>query len=600
MVWVGDFVSGAVNTVEDGASAVFHGVVGGQNRADARAQEEGYQRAQQEGNAARDKIYASQDRLQDEVSGGTDPAAIQARDNWDSWDHPAIKNMTENLDSGQMHGLSQAWSQSGSAVAADFSDFHSKVQQTITAGWKGEAAQAAQQNAATYAQQAEGFGHAVDFTGMKISEAATGAEQTRAMVPEPKDFSVREAVTSGILNPLAGANDVYQQKQAQAAAHAEAVNVMNTVYTPVYVQSDTGVPAFTPPTAMPGSDVGAGLGQSSIDLPSSPPPTPPSPVRIDEGWRHDPGRPDGIWRPPPDGRPGDGGRGDGPGSGDGGTSGPGASGPGAGGPGTGGSESGAAGVLGATGSPDAGGSTSGAPGDGPGAGPGGPGSAAGAGRFGPDGPGSGPGAGSGSGAGVTTSPGGGFGNVGAAGLGGDTDLAPNRYGAAAASLGPSGYGSGGGAGGSGAGGSGLGAIGYGGGEAGGAGYQGARFGPSGSGGYGSGGNGSGGNGSGGVGGGGATGPRSGAGPGAGQAGRGATSGIGSSAPASEAAAARGAGGQASGARGGAGMGGMGAGGGRGKGEDDYEHSTPSYLVTQEHGSEIVGELPMVSPPVIGE
>jgi len=47
------------------------------------------------------------------------------------------------------------------------------------------------------------------------------------------------------------------------------------------------------------------------------------------------------------------------------------------------------------------------------------------------------------------------------------------------------------------------------------------------------------------------------------------------------------------------MGGMGPGGGRGRGEDDYEHNTPSYLITEEHGSEIVGDLPPVSPPVIG-
>jgi len=39
----------------------------------------------------------------------------------------------------------------------------------------------------------------------------------------------------------------------------------------------------------------------------------------------------------------------------------------------------------------------------------------------------------------------------------------------------------------------------------------------------------------------------------------------------------------------------GAGGG-----DDLEHNTPSYLITQEHGSEIVGALPLVAPPVIGE
>jgi hypothetical protein len=48
------------------------------------------------------------------------------------------------------------------------------------------------------------------------------------------------------------------------------------------------------------------------------------------------------------------------------------------------------------------------------------------------------------------------------------------------------------------------------------------------------------------------------------------------------------------------MGGGMGGGGAGKGDDDYEHNTPSYLITQEHGSEIVGELPRVSPAVIGE
>lgn len=83
-------------------------------------------------------------------------------------------------------------------------------------------------------------------------------------------------------------------------------------------------------------------------------------------------------------------------------------------------------------------------------------------------------------------------------------------------------------------------------------------------------------------------------------GRGATSGVGpgGSAAVAQGAAARAAGGSG-GARGAGGMGGMGPGGGRGRGEDDYEHNTPSYLITEEHGSEIVGDLPPVSPPVIG-
>ena len=43
------------------------------------------------------------------------------------------------------------------------------------------------------------------------------------------------------------------------------------------------------------------------------------------------------------------------------------------------------------------------------------------------------------------------------------------------------------------------------------------------------------------------------------------------------------------------------GGGRGgRGEEDYEHNTPSYLISDDNGSEIVGKLPPVAPAVIGE
>jgi hypothetical protein len=107
-----------------------------------------------------------------------------------------------------------------------------------------------------------------------------------------------------------------------------------------------------------------------------------------------------------------------------------------------------------------------------------------------------------------------------------------------------------------------------------------------------------------YGGGGGFGPGSGAGGGAGSSsgmGRGASSGVGGLGSAG----AEGAGGRgvtasgAAGARGGSGMGGGGMGGGRGRGDDDYEHNTPSYLISEEFGSEIVGTLPPVSPAVIG-
>jgi hypothetical protein len=64
------------------------------------------------------------------------------------------------------------------------------------------------------------------------------------------------------------------------------------------------------------------------------------------------------------------------------------------------------------------------------------------------------------------------------------------------------------------------------------------------------------------------------------------------------AAGRGAAG-AAGRGGAAGMGGMGAHGQKGEGEDDLEHKSADYLVTEENTNEIIGDMPMVAPPTIG-
>ncbi|MFI8566274.1 hypothetical protein ACIGGF_06900 [Rhodococcus sp. NPDC078407] len=74
-----------------------------------------------------------------------------------------------------------------------------------------------------------------------------------------------------------------------------------------------------------------------------------------------------------------------------------------------------------------------------------------------------------------------------------------------------------------------------------------------------------------------------------------SSGPGSGGPGSAAAAAAG----RAGAHGTPGMGGMGAGGARGGGDNDTDHTTPGYLVDVSNGSELIGDLPLVAPPVLG-
>ncbi|MEW2017243.1 hypothetical protein [Rhodococcus sp. NPDC076796] len=66
-------------------------------------------------------------------------------------------------------------------------------------------------------------------------------------------------------------------------------------------------------------------------------------------------------------------------------------------------------------------------------------------------------------------------------------------------------------------------------------------------------------------------------------------------PGSAAAAAAG----RAGAHGMPGMGAMGAAGARGAGDNDGDHATPGYLVDVSNGSELIGDLPLVAPPVLG-
>ncbi|CAM3064457.1 PPE domain-containing protein [Prescottella defluvii] len=49
----------------------------------------------------------------------------------------------------------------------------------------------------------------------------------------------------------------------------------------------------------------------------------------------------------------------------------------------------------------------------------------------------------------------------------------------------------------------------------------------------------------------------------------------------------------------AGAGMMPGAGARGRGEDESEHKTPGYLVNVDNGSELIGNLPLAAPPVIG-
>ncbi|GGM32726.1 hypothetical protein GCM10012275_00160 [Longimycelium tulufanense] len=241
--------------------------------------------AQRRGNEERDRLHRENRRYQDEVE-GYDPPSITSRDNWASWEHRRIYDMTQQtLKSGDLHEVARVWEQIGSQLTEAAGDFKRSLPNAINGRWEGNAAQAAIAAGEPISQWAEQMAAASQLTGNKLREAATAAEQTKNMVPPPKEHDWKRNLVVGIGTMGTGVvADAAEQAQEREQAKAEAVNVMNSVYSQVYQQVDGSVPAFTPPTD-----------PSNPGEPSRPPTPPPPP-----GGRADP--------PPgqPGGRPSDG------------------------------------------------------------------------------------------------------------------------------------------------------------------------------------------------------------------------------------------------------------------------------------------------------
>jgi hypothetical protein len=565
-VGLGDFIEGVGNAAGstvgvddlgsrtmDGLSELDSQITGDQSRAELRAQQQGYATAQQQGNADRAGIYSEQSGLHGQVRDGFDPTSISDVENFGAMDHQAIRTAADGMSEGSIRDAASTWRGLGDSVEGKFTELRQTLSSTIAHGWEGQAASAASITSTRYADHGASLGPAFALTATKMEEAATGAGQTNLMVPPVVPFNAVHAVIAGTAKAALGigspADDAQQQSAAAEVSRLQAVRVMNSVYAPVYQQADAGVPTYAAPTA------------ATSPPPAQPPapPAPPVPPWSPGGPVPNPGNPtpwggthptggtgtpQGGWVPTPQ------------------TAGtvtaPAAS---ATAPGTSQGSAGQHWANGSVGNPNAGG-----------------------GSFSGGGHGSAPSAISSAG---YTAPG-----YGARGSGSGDYGSGGTSGYGVGGSGSSGYGAGGyGAGGSGSGGSGRSGFGAGGYGAGGfgaggtTGYGAGGFGGGGSG-YG-GGSGSGGSGSGGAGG---TGRGLGAGPGAGYG----SAGSGGGPAGAGGSAATTAGGRA----GSSGMSGMGGGRG-GKGEDDYEHNTPSYLITEENGSELVGEMPAVAPPVIG-
>jgi hypothetical protein len=156
--------------------------------------------------------------------------------------------------------LASAWNEIGQRAESSLSTFNDAMKRATDEGmWKGASRNAVAKAVGDYSTRAVQLANAAKLTGNKVTELGTGLEPTKALVPHAPEHR------SGVANArhwIAG-RGWRDDSDAEDTAHAEAVRVLRTVYTPVIHETDTNVPVIPKPdnpTSNPGDSPTPGPG----------------------------------------------------------------------------------------------------------------------------------------------------------------------------------------------------------------------------------------------------------------------------------------------------------------------------------------------------
>ncbi|QNG19315.1 PPE domain-containing protein [Rhodococcus triatomae] len=225
--------------------------------------------AQEAGNDRRSELYSEANGLAG--LGLTPlPPGVTSMESFESMPHADIKAKVDSMRPGEIYESAQSWRGAQDMVTELVDTFRNAIGTVTESDWTGTAARAAHGAVTAYAADTEKFSGAVTLVANKLEEAYTGFEQTKHQLPEPDDRSFGDWARAGV-GLLAGSGFGLTQLVAGGSeAHQQAIQVMRTVYTPVVVQSDMGVPALPPPVnpinapgpnpLFPGTGGGGGVG----------------------------------------------------------------------------------------------------------------------------------------------------------------------------------------------------------------------------------------------------------------------------------------------------------------------------------------------------
>ncbi|MGS2809694.1 hypothetical protein [Nocardia sp. MW-W600-9] len=199
--------------------------------------------AQEQWNQERTGIYNRQQQgnYSTIFGGDTQPPHITTPDSYDSMSLAQMQAAVAAMKPKLVDDAVTAWANIGMNLMGTFYKFNQEFARTVTganghSGWTGAAASAAVTAVNNYAEQSIPLSQAATAISLKLSEMRTGIEETQALMP---GLTSRESVTGKTL-PGDGVMKVDEHNQKEA--EDEGRRILRTVYGPVAVQTDNGVP----------------------------------------------------------------------------------------------------------------------------------------------------------------------------------------------------------------------------------------------------------------------------------------------------------------------------------------------------------------------
>ncbi|MGQ0776637.1 MAG: hypothetical protein ACT4NY_19790 [Pseudonocardiales bacterium] len=183
-------------------------------------------------------------------SSGTDGGSS----NWAAWGHAEIRSMLDTtVDPADIDEGARAWAQWNRLAADIITRWTSELREMVSAGWRGGSADAALGSLGPVDNWAYGLSENGEQTARLLDGSGYSAGQAKAAVPPAESHDWGRSLTSfGLGGPGFALVDAVAQDQAQA--QAEAVRVMNSVYSaPINENRSAIQPAaqLTDPTLQP-------------------------------------------------------------------------------------------------------------------------------------------------------------------------------------------------------------------------------------------------------------------------------------------------------------------------------------------------------------